>query len=66
MNFIKQHLIFYMEVTFRVVSIRSLMTASSLDKVSRDELGIADNLIRLSIGLESAKDLIADLNQALS
>ena len=28
-------------------------------------LGISDNLIRLSVGLEDEKDLLADLQQAL-
>jgi len=32
---------------------------------TRDRLGIGDGLIRLSIGLEDAADLIADLDQAL-
>lgn len=32
----------------------------------RAELGIADRLIRLSVGIEHADDLIADLDQALS
>src|SRR5690606_24979285 len=32
----------------------------------RAEAGIADGLVRLSIGLEDAEDLIADLDQALS
>lgn len=32
---------------------------------TRDRLGIGDGLIRLSIGLEDAEDLIADLDQAL-
>ncbi len=32
----------------------------------RRKLGIADGLIRLSVGLEAAQDLIADLSQALS
>ena len=32
---------------------------------TRDRLGIGDGLIRLSIGLEDATDLIADLDQAL-
>jgi len=31
----------------------------------RQALGIRENLIRLSIGLESADDLVADLGQAL-
>jgi cystathionine gamma-lyase / homocysteine desulfhydrase len=32
----------------------------------RAELGIADNLLRLSVGIENTADLIADLDQALS
>jgi cystathionine gamma-synthase len=32
----------------------------------RAAIGIRENLIRMSIGLESADDLIADLDQALS
>jgi cystathionine beta-lyase/cystathionine gamma-synthase len=32
----------------------------------RAEAGIADGLIRLSVGLEDPEDLIADLEQALS
>ena len=30
------------------------------------ELGISDNLVRLSVGIEEAEDLIADIDQALS
>jgi cystathionine beta-lyase/cystathionine gamma-synthase len=29
------------------------------------QLGIADNLVRLSVGVEEAEDLIADLKAAL-
>jgi cystathionine beta-lyase/cystathionine gamma-synthase len=32
----------------------------------RDAAGIYDGLIRLSIGLEDSKDIIADLEQALA
>ena len=32
----------------------------------KDKLGITPGLIRLSVGLEDAGDLIADLKQALS
>jgi cystathionine beta-lyase/cystathionine gamma-synthase len=32
----------------------------------REEFGIKDNLIRLSIGIEDVEDIIADLDQALS
>ena len=31
----------------------------------RQRLGITDNLVRLSVGIESVQDLIADLSQAL-
>ena len=34
-------------------------------KVLHDTFGIAAGLIRLSVGLENAEDLIADLKQAL-
>ena len=32
----------------------------------RERMGIKDNLVRLSIGLEAAEDICADLNQALN
>lgn len=41
------------------------MTHASLTQEARDELGINDQLIRLSVGLETQSDLIADLEQAL-
>jgi len=31
----------------------------------RQRMGIRDNLVRLSAGIEAADDIIADLNQAL-
>lgn len=42
------------------------MTHAGVDIDLRKELGISDKLIRLSIGVENAKDLIADLAQALN
>lgn len=41
------------------------MTHASVPADQRSKLGIGDNLIRLSVGLEDKEDLIADLNQAL-
>ena len=38
---------------------------SALSPAERGELGIRDGLIRLSVGIESVEDLIADLQQAL-
>lgn len=42
------------------------MTHASVPPEQRKILGITDNLIRLSVGLEDAEDLIADLEQAFS
>ncbi len=44
----------------------AIMTHASLPAERREELGIADNFIRLSVGVESVGDLIADLEQALA
>ena len=41
------------------------MTHGAIPKKEREKTGIVDSLIRLSIGIEDADDLIADLNQAL-
>jgi cystathionine beta-lyase/cystathionine gamma-synthase len=41
------------------------MTHGSIPKEERDRRGVDDGLLRLSVGLESAHDLIADLAQAL-
>jgi cystathionine beta-lyase/cystathionine gamma-synthase len=42
------------------------MTHASISKKEREKIGIVDSLIRLSIGIESEKDLIIDLENALS
>ncbi len=41
------------------------MTHASIPREERLKNGLADTLIRLSVGLEDAEDLIADLQQAL-
>jgi O-succinylhomoserine sulfhydrylase len=41
-------------------------THGRITQAERDRMGIGDGLIRLSIGLEEADDLIRDLDQALS
>nr|XP_033331342.1 putative cystathionine gamma-lyase 2 [Megalopta genalis] len=43
----------------------SVMTHASVPEEMRAELGITDQLIRLSVGLETERDLLADLDQAL-
>jgi methionine-gamma-lyase len=42
------------------------MTHASIPREEREKYGINDGLIRISVGLEAAKDIIADLGQALS
>ncbi|NIK91056.1 cystathionine gamma-synthase [Mangrovimonas sp. CR14] len=41
------------------------MTHASIPKEEREKTGVVDSLIRLSVGIEDADDLIEDLNQAL-
>lgn len=43
-----------------------IMTHASIPAERRAELGIDDGLVRLSVGVEDADDLIADLEQALA
>ena len=44
----------------------AIMTHASIPPHVREELGIGDGMIRLSVGVEDVDDLIADLEQALS
>jgi cystathionine beta-lyase/cystathionine gamma-synthase len=41
------------------------MTHASVPKAMREAIGLGDGLVRLSVGIEDADDLIADLDQAL-
>ena len=43
----------------------AIMTHASIDKPLREALGITDGLVRLSVGIEDADDLIEDLREAL-
>jgi cystathionine beta-lyase len=42
------------------------MTHASIPKDEREKSGVVDSLIRLSVGIEDADDLIADLDKAMS
>jgi cystathionine beta-lyase len=42
------------------------MTHASIPKEIREQSGVVDSLIRLSVGVEDADDLIADLEKALN
>lgn len=41
------------------------MTHASIPKAEREKTGLKDSLIRLSVGIEDAEDLIEDLEQAI-
>lgn len=41
------------------------MTHASIPKEAREKVGVVDNLIRISVGVEDIDDLLADLEQAL-
>lgn len=42
------------------------MTHFEMPKEARDAVGITDNLVRMSIGIEDPADIIADLDEALA
>jgi len=44
----------------------AIMTHASIPAAQRAEIGIADNLVRASVGIEAVQDIIADLDQALA
>ena len=43
----------------------AIMTHHSIPKQTRESIGISDNLIRVSVGIEDVQDLLHDLDQAL-
>jgi methionine-gamma-lyase len=51
--------------TETLISHPASTTHSGVPKETRDRLGVTDSLIRISVGIENADDLIADLEQAL-
>jgi cystathionine gamma-lyase len=44
----------------------ALMTHGSIPPKKREELGISDSLVRVSVGVEDVRDLIDDLSEALA
>jgi cystathionine beta-lyase/cystathionine gamma-synthase len=49
-----------------LISHPALMTHASIPPDVRQSIGITDGLVRISVGIEDAEDLIADLTQALA
>lgn len=68
-TFMKNVKLFYLAESLggyeSLLELPALMTHLTVDPAHRAMLGITDSFIRLSIGLEDAEDLIADLDQAL-
>jgi len=52
--------------TETLASLPAAMTHLSVPDERKAQLGITDNLVRISIGIEDADDLIADFDQALT
>jgi len=48
-----------------LISHPASMTHASVPRENREEMGITDSLVRLSVGIEDSEDLIADLEKAL-
>lgn len=49
-----------------LISLPAVMTHASMPPEVREQIGITEGLVRLSVGIEDAEDLIADLDQALA
>jgi cystathionine beta-lyase/cystathionine gamma-synthase len=49
-----------------LISHPAIMTHASVPANIRQQIGITDGLVRLSVGIEDVEDLIADLDQALA
>ena len=49
-----------------LISHPAQMTHASMPPEARRRAGITDGMVRISVGIEDAEDLIADLDQALS
>lgn len=52
--------------TESLISHPASTTHSGVAKATRDRYGVTDALVRISVGIENADDLIADLSEALS
>jgi cystathionine beta-lyase/cystathionine gamma-synthase len=48
-----------------MISYSAMSSHRELSPKHRERLGIRDNLLRVSVGIESVDDIIADLDQAL-
>jgi methionine-gamma-lyase len=51
--------------TETLISHPASMTHSGVARELREEIGLTDELIRISVGIENVEDLMSDLAQAL-
>ena len=49
-----------------LITLPATQTHADVSPADREKLGITDSFLRMSVGLENAKDLIADLEQAMA
>ena len=49
-----------------LISHPATMTHASVPEAKREQLGITDGLVRISVGIEDVEDLIEDVDQALN
>ncbi len=49
-----------------LISHPATMTHASIPIEKRDQLGITDGLVRISVGIEDIEDILEDLDQALT
>ncbi len=49
-----------------LISHPATMTHAALGEAGRKEIGLTDGMVRISVGIEDADDIIADLDQALA
>src|SRR5262249_6288592 len=49
-----------------LISHPATMTHAALGEEGRREMGLTDGMVRISVGIEEAEDIMADLDQALA
>ena len=56
---------FIVALTMAIIWTSASMTHASIPPEERAKTGLSDSLIRISVGIEDAEDLVADLEQAI-
>ena len=49
-----------------LISHPATMTHAALGEKGRNDIGITDGMVRISVGIEDVDDIVADLNQAFA